>query len=112
MTWDLLRGRVAIRQDDRVSSIIHDPWADRESRLRQQKSHRGVVVAMGAPAQTPIGAEGPTDFKVGDKVEFVFGAPNSGGWGGLVESARQGWWGEERVVWCAMEEIIAVWDEP
>ena len=69
-------------------------------------------MAMGAPARTPAGAEVPPDFKVGDEVTFVFAAPNSGGWGGLVESARQGVWGEppEKIVWACQEEVIAVWD--
>ena len=108
MSWTPLPGRVAIREIDRRSSIIYLP----DGNPRQQTSHRGIVVAMGQPARTPKGnAEVPPGFSVGAEVQFIFAAPNAGGWGGLVESARQGVWGEQKVVWVAQEEVLAVWTD-
>lgn len=103
--WTPLPGRVAIREIDRRSSVVWLP----DGNPREQTSHRGVVVAMGGPACTPRNlVEVPPGFVVGDEVFFVFAAPNASGFGGLVESARVGEWGDEKIVWVAMEEVLAV----
>lgn len=108
MNWTPLPGRVAIRMDDRRSSIIIEPPATEASR-RKQTSHRGTVVAMGGPARTPKrGTPVPPGFSVGAEVIFVFAAPNASGFGGLVESARADVWEDIPIVWVAQEEVLAV----
>jgi co-chaperonin GroES (HSP10) len=59
-----MRGQAVIREVDRRSSILYVP-EDKE-----QRTHRGIVLALGSPAQTPTGAEVPWDCMVGDEVFF------------------------------------------
>lgn len=104
-----LRGRVAVRPiSDVRNSVLHIPDTydqakiDRSQGILAQSSHRGVVLCAGAPA-LQYGHEVPHGFLAGDEVVYVFGANGT-------EASRRGFFGEERCVWLAQEEVIAVVD--
>jgi co-chaperonin GroES (HSP10) len=100
-----LRGRVVIRElrPDRTGSIWH-PDQSQDPR-RDEKSHRGIVMAVGAPmlsSQTEGAVEVPHGFRAGDVVHFVFYEP-------CAERGRTTIWDDdEPVVWLTQSEIIAV----
>jgi co-chaperonin GroES (HSP10) len=104
-----LRGRVAIRPvvETRIGRI-HLPdyqpeWDRRDQRsagIHARSSHRGHVLAMGAPAER-YGHPVAHGFCVGDEVVFVFA---SGG----TEESRRSYYGEEPCVWVTQEEVLAV----
>ncbi len=99
MSIRLLRGMVVIREDyddakrQFPSIIVPDVSTrdDKDAIARDRTSHRGTVLAMGAPAITKTGAEVPHGFSVGDSVVFHF------------EHYEKGWtrpWADgERAVW-------------
>jgi co-chaperonin GroES (HSP10) len=104
-----LRGRVAIRPivPMRTGLIWHpdqrpdtERAEDKSLGILAQSSHRGRVLAMGAPALR-WGQELPHGFAVGDEVIYVFA---SGG----IEKTRAGYFGEEPCVWVTQEEVLAV----
>jgi co-chaperonin GroES (HSP10) len=107
-----LRGRVAIRPivEWRTGLIWHpqqrpdtERAEDKSLGILAQSSHRGHVLAMGAPALR-YGHEVPHGFTVGDEVVFVYAT-------GQVESARNSrLFDDEPCVWVAQEEVIAVVD--
>ena len=91
-----LRGRVVIREDKRLSSIIEVVGVD----PRSITTHRGTVIAVGPPVflddQVETSPEVPLDFKVGDIVGYHFEATEKGricDWGDhrdvLVMSQRE-----------------------
>ena len=98
----LLRGRVAIREILPTSSLIAfpDDWHDKH--VRDSKSHRGLVLAMGPPALTLSGAEVAPGFAPGDVVHFVFALQ------GCEKSRINTWTDDKPCVWVAQEECIAV----
>lgn len=100
----LLRGRVAVREilETRTTSGLHLPDDYHDRHTRDRKSHRGTVLAMGAPALTAGGAEVEPGFVVGDVVHFVFALH------GCEKSRVNTWTDGETVAWVAQEEIIAV----
>ena len=103
----LLRGRVAVREILPVSSgriVFPDDYNDKH--IRETKSHRGLVLAMGAPAVTARGAEVAPGFGVGDIVHFVFALQ------GCEQSRINTWTDGGPCVWVAQEEVIAVEDRP
>jgi co-chaperonin GroES (HSP10) len=104
-----LRGRVAVRPivETRTGLIWHpdqrpdtERSEDKQLGKLAQSSHRGIVLAAGAPA-IKYGFEVPLGFSVGDEVVYVFAA-------GGTEESRRSLWGEEACVWVAQEEVIAV----
>jgi hypothetical protein len=108
MTWRPTRGWVVIREDKRRSSIIIDPGIANE---REMKTHRGTVLAIGAPAilrgyrlvdgvEVPTDHEVPHGFEVGATVQFHFEG---------TERGRTTVWNDGSTVLCmAQREIDAV----
>ena len=100
-----LRGRVVIREirPDRTGSIWHPDQA--QDPKRDEKSHRGIVMAIGAPmisSQTEGAVEVPHGFRAGDVVHFVFAAS-------CAERGRTTIWEDDLpVVWLTQSEILAV----
>lgn len=106
-----LRGRVAISPivPQRTGHIWHpdsrpdtERAEDKSLGILAQSSHRGRVLAVGAPALR-YGHELPHGFAVGDEVIFVFG---SGG----IEDTRKGYFGDVPCTWVTQEEVLAVVD--
>jgi len=100
-----LRGRVVIREiKDRYYGLIQLPDSALEP-SRSEKSHRGIVLAVGAPMFAKKGArEIPHGFQVGDIVHYVFAAQ-------YAERGRTSTWHDDLpVVWMTQWEIIAVED--
>ena len=101
-----LRGRIVIRElrADRTGLIWHPVSGDPNDR-RKERSHRGIVMAMGAPmwsSEKEGAVECPHGFKVGDVVHYVF-------WEHLAERGRTTIWEDgDPVVWMTQSEIIAV----
>ena len=100
-----LRGRVVIREirPDRTGLIWHPDQA--QDPKRTEKSHRGIVMAVGAPmlsSQKAGAVECPHGFVVGDVVHYLFHEP-------CAERGRTTIWDDgEPVVWMTQSEIIAV----
>ena len=94
-----LRGRVVIREHKRLSSILFHP----DENPREQKTHRGEVIALGEPFMLPCGAEIPFGFRVGDVVQYHFEGPERG---------RTTEWADAGVV-CVMaqREVDCVWHD-
>jgi hypothetical protein len=69
----VMRGQVVVREITEAHSL----WMPDEA-PRQVKTHRGVVLALGEPARTPVtwdgkgGHEVPFGFAVGDVVQYHF----------------------------------------
>ena len=74
-----LRGRVVLRPERPgfQSKILIDPYT-REYREYEERTHRGVVVAMGPPVLTSQGHETPHGFEVGDVVQFHYESTERG----------------------------------
>lgn len=112
MTVLPLRGRVAIRELHYTPSRIVQPDGYAKTHERDRTSHRGLVLAMGPPAQTRKGVDVVPDFQPGDVVLFVFDAPNADlvQGGGATEQARTGIWPADGgpCVWICQEEVIAL----
>lgn len=90
-----LRGRVVIRELFEDGTI----WTP-QGNPRERLTHRGVVLALGAPALTPSGAEVPYEYGVGDTVQFHFTA---------TEKGRIAPWSDGKpALWMAWFEIDAV----
>lgn len=69
----LLRGRVAVAEDKKLSEFLWTP----DENERKRRTHKGTVLAIGLPPRTKKGTEVPPDFKVGDTVWFVWSANES-----------------------------------
>jgi hypothetical protein len=107
-----LRGRIAVRPlvPRQTGLIIHpDTSSDYERSdqkslgIKAQSSHRGIVLAKGAPMLTKRDAEVPHGFDVGDEVSYVFALRGT-------EESRAGEWNGEPCVWLGQEEIQAVFE--
>lgn len=106
-----LRGRVVIKPkiEDTYGSLVlpsmHRDWqreAERYKGRRAQSSHRGTVVAMGAPAKHyPSETEIPPGFAVGDEVFFV--------WTHNEKEFTKPWGdSEEEVAWVPQMNVLGV----
>lgn len=94
----ILRGRVVVREDKRRSSIIIDPMPGDP---REETTHRGVVLAVGAGAPSKGGIDCPLDVKPGDVVQFHFEG---------TERGRLATWDDgQPAIWLAHREIDGVW---
>jgi len=97
MGWTPLRGRAVIREEKARSSVIVDPGIANEREIR---THRGLVLALGAPVLLDSGAEVPWLCKPGDRVQFHFEA---------TERGRTNVWEDgEPALYMAQREIDAV----
>lgn len=68
MKLKLMRGQVVVRElDNQDSAVLYMPYGN----PRERKTHRGEVLAMGAPALYK-GSEVPHGFAVGDIVQYHF----------------------------------------
>ena len=63
----LLRGQVVVRETSAKQSVIWSP----EGKRKDVRTHRGVVLGMGAPALNGT-VEVEPGFKVGDVVQYHF----------------------------------------
>ena len=110
-----LQGRVCVREIlPKQIGMIHLPDDYHDNNLRNRTAHRGIVLAMGAPACTPGGAVVTPDFKVGDEVGFVFDSMPASGimGGGSTEKSRTSVWIDGGpCVWLTQEEIQCVYEE-
>lgn len=69
MTVRPMRGQVVLRDvKPALSSVV---WAP-DGNPRQVKTHRGKVLALGAPPRTKAGVDVPWSFAVGDEVVYHF----------------------------------------
>ena len=107
------RGCVVVREDRRRSTVIIDPLIEDP---RYTTTHRGTVLAMGAPALgcldvdkmgrcqslTCKHVEVPHGFRVGDVVQFHFA--------GTEKGRTAPWTAGEPALWLAQPEIDAVID--
>jgi co-chaperonin GroES (HSP10) len=99
MTWDVLRGRVVIREDlnadhRHVQHIIVPSASTRDNPNAVAEArtwHRGRVLALGPPMLTKRGAEVAYGFSVGDEVFFHFEH--------YERNATQRWEDGEMAVW-------------
>jgi co-chaperonin GroES (HSP10) len=91
-----MRGRVVIREHKQASTVIHIVGGD----PREEKTHRGTVIAVGPPVLHESGVEVPLLFGVGDVVQFHFEATEKG--------RTTSWNGEDGVCVLAQREIDAV----
>jgi co-chaperonin GroES (HSP10) len=67
----LLRGQVVVRElTERRYGPIIIPDSAQDSAHKESTSHRGTVLAMGAPATMPNGVEVDPGYTVGDTVQF------------------------------------------
>jgi co-chaperonin GroES (HSP10) len=89
-----LRGRIVVREHklSPILEIIHNP--------RDIVTHRGTVIAVGAPFRLDSGAEIPLHFKPGDVVQFHFD--------GNEKARTVTWDGEPGILVMAQREIDAV----
>ena len=114
MSWEPLRGRIAIREilPESYGSIVV-PQNYHDNNVRKRTSHVGRVLAMGPPPLTKKGAEYPAGFSVGDQVLFIFDQPNyMNNGGGATEKSRQGIWQDGgKCVWVTYEEILGVYED-
>jgi co-chaperonin GroES (HSP10) len=96
----ILRGRVVVRLDDEPSRILHIVRGED----REQKIHRGEVLAVGPGAFTKKGVEVPADVKVGDRVLFHFEDTEKG--------RTAPWTDGKNAIWLAQREVDAIsdWD--
>lgn len=104
-----LRGRALLREIYDASPIVTPDTvrANKRTGAARLDIHRGVVLAMGAPARTKGGALVMPDYELGSEVLFVFalqGTEESRTMRMLTPSAPAG----EAVVWVAQQEIVAV----
>lgn len=105
-----LRGRVVLRPLYPIKiGLIHLPgmtqdWereSQRDKGIRAMSSHRGRVLAMGAPAYAPDGrSEVPHGFEVGDEVVFI--------WRHNEREYTRTWTDGEPCCWVAQEHVQAV----
>jgi co-chaperonin GroES (HSP10) len=99
----VLRGRAIIREAEPLQLgriIIPQDYYDKHR--RDTKSHRGVVLDMGAPQLTRKGVEVPPGFRVGDVVHYIFSLQGS-------EQLRTVAWTDGKTAHVmAHEEVIAV----
>ena len=102
-----LRGRVVIREirPNRTGLVWHPDQA--QDPVRAEKSHRGIVMALGAPmfsSEQPFAREVEYGFLAGDIVHFIFAVT-------YAEKGRTSIWHDgEPVVWLTQSEILAVED--
>ncbi len=94
-----MRGQVVVREVIAASSILWTP----DPNEREVKTHRGVVLGMGAPALTKHGHEAPHGFKVGDHVQFHFVH--------LRENSRNEWVDGKDAFWLPQIAIDGVIEE-
>ena len=94
----VLRGRVVVREtEQKFSSVILTP----NYNPREEKSHRGVVLAVGAGAYTKLGVEVPIDVRVGDIVNFHFE--------GTEKGRTAPWTDGKNALWLMHREVDAVY---
>ena len=102
----MLRGRVVIREIRTKSSILitPDPTSFNEYAKYDERTHRGIVLAKGAPPLTETGHEVQGFFfEPGDTVEFHFAG---------TEKGRTALWEDgEPAVWLHFEEVDAVLED-
>ena len=102
------RGWVVVREEKRRSSIIIDPGV---AKPREIVTHRGLVLAIGAPAilhgyvmrdgkKVPHDHEVPHGFGPGDVVQYHFA--------GHEEGRTATWTDGAPAVWLAQHEVDAV----
>jgi hypothetical protein len=100
----LMRGQVVIREEAvQPSNALWTP----EPGARRVKTHRGRVLALGPPARLtehPDSPEVPHGFRVGDVVQFHFGAM------GTQEARTRTWTDGHPATWLTQAEIDAVWE--
>jgi co-chaperonin GroES (HSP10) len=92
----LLRGRVVVRIDDEPSRLLHVVRGED----REQKIHRGEVLAVGPGAFTKKGVAVPLDVQPGDKVYFHFE--------GTEKGRRAPWTDGDDALWLMHRELDAV----
>ena len=63
-----LKGRAVIRERKPSSDVL----VLLDGNPREEKSHRGTVLALGDPAECPNGAPIPWGCEVGDEVVYVW----------------------------------------
>jgi co-chaperonin GroES (HSP10) len=96
MSLTPLRGRVVVREIIEDSRSLWTPQGNPRERL----THRGIVLALGPPALTPLGAEVPYEYDVGAVVQFHFA--------GTEKGRIAPWTDGEPALWMAWFEIDAV----
>ncbi len=96
----LLRGQVVVRQLTEHTGRVIIPDYSRREYHRDAVSHRGVVLAMGAPAQMPNGVEVAPGFQVGDVVQFH--------WSHNEENFTHEWEDGRMACWIAQDCVDAV----
>ena len=100
-----MRGQVVVRECH-VAQFLWTPDAN----PRQVKTHQGVVLAMGAPARTPMSVDGerwiggveiPHGFEVGDVVQYHFEHHQ--------EAWTMAWEDGSPATWLAQKNVDGVW---
>ena len=100
----VMRGQVVVRELVDVNPF----WLPEPSGW-DKRTHRGIVLALGEPARTPVrwdgtgGAEIPFGFRVGDIVQYHF------------EHHQDAWtqpWPDDGkpATWLAQSNVDAVWE--
>jgi co-chaperonin GroES (HSP10) len=96
----VLRGRVVVRvDDDEPSKLIYVHRGD----PREQRIHRGEVLAIGPGAYSKGGVEVPIDVKIGQRVIFHFE--------GTEDGRTAPWTDGAPALWLAQREVDAVIEE-
>jgi co-chaperonin GroES (HSP10) len=100
-----MRGQVVIRENltsdtDQFTHIIVPELGTWEERQGKRMSHRGTVLAMGAPALTRRDMEVPPGFSVGDEVVFH--------WTHLEKAWTRPWIDGHPAVWVPQACVDAV----
>lgn len=93
----LLRGRVVVREDVSPSNILWTP----EPGKRTVNTHRGVVLAVGAPAEAYPDIPVPHGFEVGDSVAFHFEHHE--------EARTRPWLDGKPAIWLTQQEVDGVY---
>jgi co-chaperonin GroES (HSP10) len=100
-TIRLMRGQVAVREIyERGSNTL---WTPTPTDGRNMKTHRGIVLGVGAPALMYGKVEVPLDFQVGDIIQYHFNHHK--------EAATIPWSDGEPATWIPQESVDAVIEE-
>jgi co-chaperonin GroES (HSP10) len=98
-----MRGQVVVREVEMTSPVL---WTPSPSQ-RDVSTHMGEVLALGAPARLtehPSSPEVPHGFRVGDLVQYHFGAM------GTQEARTRTWSDGKPATWMTQAEIDGVWE--